>query len=145
VPRSTTAIVHAGRWSARLERTVDSQGSFNGLSKSIPLDVTGKTIVVRAFLRTADVTSFVALYTREDGDQPSLRFASTQGRGVNGTNDWQEHTVTVALRPEAKRLTGTSESLSSSRGGSQDALTDVEQAPPLFIFERTFVEQVTAW
>ena len=99
------AVVHGGRWSARLERTIASPGSSSGLSKSIPLDVTGKTIVVRAFLRTADVTGFVSLYAREDGDQQSFEFASTQGRGVKGTNDWQEHNVSLTFRSEAKRLT----------------------------------------
>ena len=98
-------IVRTGHWSARLERTAASGEDFSGLSKNIPLDVAGKTIVLRGYLRTENVTGFVSLWVRQDGPASSnLAFASTQGRGVKGTNDWHEHAVTVPLHADARQL-----------------------------------------
>jgi hypothetical protein len=98
------AIFRSGFWSARLERTATSAEEFSGLSKNIPLDVAGKTIVLRGFLRTEDVTGFVSLWIRQDGSSPNLAFASTQGRGVKGTNEWHEHTVSVPVHADARQL-----------------------------------------
>jgi hypothetical protein len=106
-PNSAVAddtIVRTGYWSARLERTATSPDEFSGLSKNIPLDVAGKTIVLRGFLRTDNVTGFVSLWIRQDGSSPNLAFATTQGRGVKGTNDWHEHTVTLPLHADARQL-----------------------------------------
>jgi hypothetical protein len=98
-------IVRTGFWSARLERTDKSGGDFSGLSKNIPLDVAGKTIALRGFLRTEGVTGFVSLWIRQDGSGSSnLAFASTQDRGVKGTNDWHEHRVTLPLNADARQL-----------------------------------------
>jgi hypothetical protein len=67
-------IFHSGRWSARLERKDDSQGSFSSLTKSLPIDFVGKEIQLRGFLRTENVTEFAGLWRREDGDGKVLRF-----------------------------------------------------------------------
>jgi C-terminal processing protease CtpA/Prc len=37
-------IVHGGRWSARIERHLDSPDQFSSMTKSIPMDFTGKPI-----------------------------------------------------------------------------------------------------
>jgi peptidase S41-like protein len=97
-------IVRSGRWSARVERTAGSGGEFSNLSMRIPLDVAGKTIVLRGFLRTEDVTGFVAVWLREDDSTSGIAFDTTQSRLVKGTNDWQEHSVTVPIRPEGRQL-----------------------------------------
>jgi C-terminal processing protease CtpA/Prc len=97
-------IVRTGRWSARVERAAGSAGDFSGLSMRIPLDVSGKTIVLRGFLRTEDVTGFVALWLREDDSSSGVAFDTTQSRQIKGTNDWQEHSVTVPIRPEGRHL-----------------------------------------
>ena len=102
VPDDST--VRTGRWSARLERTETSAEAFSGLSKNIPLDVAGKIIVLRGFLRTENVTGYVSLWIRQDGSSSNLAFATTQGRGVKGTNDWHEHSVTVPLHADARQL-----------------------------------------
>ena len=97
-------VVHGGRWSARIERRAGAAGEFSGILKTIPLDVGGQTIVLRGFLRTADVKGTVALWLREDGDRPGLAFDTTQGRQVSGTTDWQEHRVSVPVRPDGRQL-----------------------------------------
>ena len=97
-------VVHGGKWSARLDRPAGSPGAFSGLSNGLPLEVTGKAIVLRAFLRTADVSEFAALWMRVDGSSGSLAFDTTQNRQVKGTNDWQVHSVTVPVASEGRRL-----------------------------------------
>ena len=98
-------VVRSGRWSARIDRSAGSAGPFTTLTKSIPLDVAGKTIVLRGFLRTDEVTGFVALWLREDGSgTSSLAFDTTQNRQIKGTNDWQEHSVTVPVHAEGRQL-----------------------------------------
>ena len=39
-----SAIVHGGRWSARIERTAGSAEGFSSITKTIPMDFAGKTI-----------------------------------------------------------------------------------------------------
>jgi hypothetical protein len=98
------AVARTGKWSARVTRDAGSAGAFSGISQSYAVDVAGSNVVLRAYLRTADVTDAAALWVRLDGESPNLAFASTQPRKVNGTTDWHEHTVTVPLRPEGQRL-----------------------------------------
>ena len=76
------AIVHGGRWSARLERTATSPEAFSTLTKAIPVDFAGKTIEWRGFLRSEAVSEFMGLWMRQDGDAPNLGFASMQPRQI---------------------------------------------------------------
>ena len=82
------AIVHGGRWSARLERTAASPPAFSTLTKTIPVDFAGTTIEWSGFLRSETVSEFMGLWMRQDGDTPNLAFASMQPRQIRGTNDW---------------------------------------------------------
>jgi Peptidase family S41 len=97
-------VVHGGRGSVRIERQPGAQGEFSGILKAIPLDVAGQTVELRGFLRTKNVNGSVALWLREDGDRPNLAFDTTQNRQVSGTNDWQEHRVSVPIKPEGRQL-----------------------------------------
>jgi len=98
------AIVHGGRWSARLERTATSPEAFSTLTKSIPADFAGKTIEWRGFLRSEAVSDFMGLWMRQDGDAPNLGFASMQPRQIRGTNDWTEYSITLPVHADAKQL-----------------------------------------
>src|ERR1039457_7011457 len=97
-------VVHGGRWSARIERHAGSPGEFSTLTKSIGVDFPGKTIELRGFLRTEDVSGFAGLWMREDGDTPALAFANMQQRHLKGTNEWTEYSIKLPVHPDAKRL-----------------------------------------
>ena len=97
-------IMRSGRWSVRVDRTATSGGPFSGVSMNIPLDVAGKQVTLRGFLRTEDVNGVVALWLREDGSSGGLGFDCTQSRQVKGTNDWQEHSVSVPIQAEGRQL-----------------------------------------
>jgi len=97
-------IVHRGRWSARIERPAGSVGSLSGISKFIPMDFEGKTLEMRGFLRTEDVTGFVGMWMREDGDSQALGFDNMQRLNLRGTNDWKEYSITIPVHQDARQL-----------------------------------------
>ncbi len=99
--------VHGGKWSVRVERNAATANSFSGITASAPLDFAGKTIELHGFIRTESVSGFVALWVREDGENPqsgALAFDSLEKGHVSGTNGWAEYAVTVPVHAEAKNL-----------------------------------------
>src|SRR5205807_2202783 len=97
-------VVHGGKWSARIERNSTSPNAFSTLTKSIPIDFAGTTIELRGFLRTEDVTDFVGLWMREDGESGSVAFGNMQEKQLKGTTGWSEYSVILPFRAEAKQL-----------------------------------------
>ena len=98
------ATVHGGRWSARLERTAASPQRFSTITKAIPLDVAGSVIEWRGYLRSEDVSDYMGLWLRQDGDAPNLAFVSMQPRRVQGTNDWAEYSISMPRHADATQL-----------------------------------------
>jgi C-terminal processing protease CtpA/Prc len=97
-------VFHGGQRSARIERHPDSHNNFSTITKSIPMDFSGATVELRGFLRTEDVSDFVGLWMREDGEAPSLAFDNMQARQLKGTTEWKEYSITLPVHPEAKQL-----------------------------------------
>ena len=98
-------IAHSGKWAARIDRRADSDtNSISGISKSMPMEFAGKTLELRAFLRTENVTSFVGMWMREDGDSGPVEFDNMQKRELRGTNDWKEYSITLPVNSSGKRL-----------------------------------------
>lgn len=94
-----------GKSTIRIDRPPGSGApGFNGITRSAAMDFEGKTLTLTAWLRTEDVTGYVGLWMREDGDSGSLGFDNMERRQLKGTTDWQEYTVTVQLHPDAKQL-----------------------------------------
>jgi C-terminal processing protease CtpA/Prc len=97
-------IVHGGRLSARIERTVESPGMFSSLTTRIPMDFTGRQIELRGFIRIENVSDYVGLWMREDGERPTLEFDNMQRRQVKGTADWTQYSITLPLNSQGKYL-----------------------------------------
>ena len=97
-------VVHGGRWSVRLERDGASANGFSTITKAIPMDFAGARIEWRGFLRTENVSDFVGLWMREDGDTPALAFDNMEQRQVKGTHDWAEYSIALPVHPQAKQL-----------------------------------------
>jgi len=97
-------IVHGGRWSARLERDTASPSGFSTITKSVPMDFAGTRIEWRGFLRAENVSEYVGLWMREDGDTAGLAFDNMQQRQVKGTHDWTEYSITLPVHRDAKQL-----------------------------------------
>jgi hypothetical protein len=77
---------------------------FSTLTQVIPIDSAGRTIEWRGFIKTENVSDFVALWLREDGATGVVAFATMQGPGVNGTADWTQCSITLPWNNEARQL-----------------------------------------
>lgn len=97
-------VVHGGQRSARIERSADRKEEFSTLSASIPIDFTGAQVELRGFLRTRNVSSYVGLWLRLDGEAPNLAIENMSRQQVAGTRDWAEYTISLPLRTDARRL-----------------------------------------
>ena len=97
-------VVHSGKWAARLERDAHSASRASALGKSVPIDFAGSSIELRGFLKSESVSGFFGLWLREDGEMGQVAFDNMQARGLNGTHDWEEYSITLPLRPEAAHL-----------------------------------------
>jgi len=97
-------IVHGGRLSARIQRQTDSPDDFSTLTNDIQIDFAGATVELRGFLRTEDVSGFVGLWMREDGETPGLAFDNMESRQLKGTTEWKEYSITLPVKPEGKQL-----------------------------------------
>ncbi len=96
-------IVHRGKWSARIERNAQSPQNFSTITNMVPMDFKGKTIELRGFIRTQEVSGFVGLWMREDGNT-TLAFDNMESRQLKGTTEWAEYSIVLPLREGAKQL-----------------------------------------
>jgi C-terminal processing protease CtpA/Prc len=97
-------VIHGGRSAVRFERHPGSPSNFSTVTKSLPVDFSGATVELRGFLRTEDVSDFVGLWMREDGDSPSLAFDNMQAQQLKGTTDWKEYSISLPVHPDARQL-----------------------------------------
>jgi C-terminal processing protease CtpA/Prc len=68
------------------------------------MDFDGRTIEMRGFLRTEDVSEFAGLWMREDSSGGPVAFENMQSRHLHGTTDWEEYSITLPEKPEGKQL-----------------------------------------
>lgn len=97
-------VVHSGKGALRIERTAQSAQQFSSVAKMLPLEVAGELVELRGFIRTEDVTDFVGLWMRQDGEKPNLALENMQRRQVKGTTDWAEYRISLPVHPEGRRL-----------------------------------------
>jgi len=97
-------IFHGGRRSARIERNSKSANGFSTLTMGLPMDFTGRTLTLQGFVRTEDVSQYVGLWMRQDGNGSSVAFDNMQGRVPRDTTEWKEYSIVLPLQPEARQL-----------------------------------------
>jgi C-terminal processing protease CtpA/Prc len=97
-------VVHGGKWSTRIERSSESPGAFSALSKTLPIDFSGRFIALRGFLRTEAVTGMAGLWLREDGEGGVLQFDNMSQKNIRGTTEWTEYEINLPLAPNARKL-----------------------------------------
>jgi C-terminal processing protease CtpA/Prc len=97
-------IIHSGHWSVRLERGAQSAGEFSVIGRSIPWEFSGKSIEMRGFLRTENVTGFAGLWMRQDSASGMLALENMQSQELKGTHDWGEYEITLPVQAETRSL-----------------------------------------
>lgn len=98
-------IVHSGQWSVRIERNAQSAGAFSVIGRPISWEFSGsKSIEMRGYLRTEDVTGYAGLWLRQDNGSEMLALENMQSQELKGTHDWAEYKITLPVRAETKSL-----------------------------------------
>jgi len=99
-----TVVVHSGRFSCRIDRTGLGTAGFSTVTFAQDVDFTGRTVELRGWLKREGVAEWTGLWLREDASGGSVQFDNMQGRGVNGTADWTEFSITLPLDVRARKL-----------------------------------------
>lgn len=98
-------VAYNGKPTVRIERNVNSPLQFSNLESCVQADFTGKTIELRGYVRTESVKGgFAGLWLREDGDQGPLAIDNMQSRDLHGTTGWTEYSITLPIKPLARRF-----------------------------------------
>jgi C-terminal processing protease CtpA/Prc len=97
-------IVHGGKWAARITRTALDSGGSSGISRMVPMEFAGKRIEMRGFLRTENVSKYVGMWMREEGDSGAVEFDDIQSRQPKGTHDWDEYSISLPVNAAGVRL-----------------------------------------
>jgi C-terminal processing protease CtpA/Prc len=97
-------VVHGGRYSARLERDSLSASTFSAFFFDLPVDFKGDSVELRGWMKFENVSDFVGLWQRQDGEVPSLQFDNMGSRRLRGTADWAEYRVVLPLSPQAREV-----------------------------------------
>jgi C-terminal processing protease CtpA/Prc len=97
-------IVHSGQWSVRIERNAQSSGEFSVIGRSISWEFSGKSIEMRGFLRTENVTGYAGLWMRQDKGSEMLSLENMQSQQLKGTHDWAEYKINLPIQAETRSL-----------------------------------------
>lgn len=98
-------VAYNGKPTVQIERNADSPLKFSNFGSCVQADFTGKTIELRGYVRTENVNGgFAGLWLREDGDQGPLAIDNMQRRDLHGTTGWTEYSVTLPVKPPARRF-----------------------------------------
>ncbi|MGH9493422.1 MAG: S41 family peptidase [Candidatus Sulfotelmatobacter sp.] len=137
-------LFHSGKISVRLQRDAASSSTFSTITKSIPADFSGKTIELRGFLRGENVSGFMGLWLREDGEGSGLGFDNMQSRHLNGTSGWTEYSVALPINPGAKQLVFGVLLVGTGKAWADDLQLLVDGKPvweaPLFVPIKTILD-----
>ncbi|MBV4355961.1 S41 family peptidase [Pinibacter aurantiacus] len=88
--------VKSGKFSAVIENNGDAS-DFAALAFNLPDNYDGKTIHLKGFIKTENVTGgYAGLWMRID---PQVGFDNMNKRGITGTTDWKEYDITLPLNP----------------------------------------------
>ena len=96
--------VHGGKWAARITRTPSDANGFSGLSRMLPMEFKGERIEMRGYIKTENVSDFVGMWMREDGEGGSVAFDNMQSKQLKGTHDWAEYSIALPVKAEGRQL-----------------------------------------
>ena len=102
-----SSVKYSGKYALRIESASEEfvQGEFGCPRLSIPVDFKGNTVTVKAFMKLEGVEKPIGLLLRIDGDRnETLQFNNMQQKGIVGTHDWKEYSVTLPLPENAKTI-----------------------------------------
>lgn len=104
ISRESTEV-HRSPWAVRIERDLHSSGSFSRIVNCVQMDFVGKTIILRAFLRTQNVDGHAELWMREDADGGAIvALNEMPGHDLHGTTGWARYSISLPRKMRGERL-----------------------------------------
>jgi C-terminal processing protease CtpA/Prc len=87
----------SGKFSIVIENQQDTS-DFKAVAFTLPDNYKGTSIRLRGFIKTENVTNgYAGLWMRID---PQIAFDNMSKRGITGTTDWKEYSITLGLNPK---------------------------------------------
>ncbi|MDR2038644.1 MAG: peptidase S41 [Bacteroidales bacterium] len=100
-----SVVKHSGKYALRIESNTEDPGNgFGCPARNIPAKYAGSNITVKAFMKAEELERPIGLMLRIDGDAGSLQFDNMQQRGIKGSGEWEEYSVTLPLPEKAKTI-----------------------------------------
>lgn len=98
---------HQGRYS--LQITDKGNKGFGAANWLVPASFTGKNLTLTGYIKTQDTglepNTYAGLWMRiDDEDQKMVAFDNMQNRGIKGTTDWQQYTITLPIPDKAASI-----------------------------------------
>ncbi len=97
-------IVHSGKSAGRIERGPLSKKKVSVFTHEFSLEVTGKKLELRGWLRTKDVSEFSGLWMQLMGAEEPLGFENMEKRAPAGTTEWTHYSIELPLDPRGRFL-----------------------------------------
>jgi len=104
-----SAVKHSEKYTLRVElksepvaKEVERSSLEAPTIRTIPAIYEGKTITVKAKMKTDGAEHPIGLLLRIDGDSGTLQFDNMLQKNIMGTDKWKEYSVTLPLPEDAK-------------------------------------------
>jgi len=96
---------HTGQWSARITAST-GHGQFGTIMQCFaPGQYLGKTISYLGYVKTSGLNSWAGLWLRiDDSNGGVLAFDNMQDRGITGTTDWTQYSISLPVASNAVRI-----------------------------------------
>ena len=80
-------------------------GQFGAIGTAIPAPEVGTIVTVKAFMKLENVSEPIGLMLRiDDENNKVLAFDNMMQKGIKGSSNWKEYSVTLPLPENAKRI-----------------------------------------
>ena len=100
-----SVVKRSGKYALRINAKEEATEQDIGFpAQTIPAIYKGKNITLKAFMKFEDVEQPIGLFLRIDGISGRLQYDNMLQRGITGTEEWKEYSVTLPLPEEAKLI-----------------------------------------
>lgn len=100
-----TTEKHSGKYSLRIEPSVDTEQKLFGCGVfRIPADKQGSSIELRGYMRLENVSGTAGLFMRIDGSAGTKNMDNMMNRGITGTSDWRQYSLSLPLTDDDKNI-----------------------------------------
>ncbi len=100
-----SVVKHSGKYSGVIYPTQIVPNAFGCLAYTIPAGYEGKMIELRAYIKMENINDApIGLMLRIDGASESIAFDNMQSRGIKGTADWTQYSVSLPYPEKAKLI-----------------------------------------